>query len=751
MKWWSWLPLRWIIRKAATAQGFLDPVEILGRLRGLAQPSEVGEPIELLRAGVVFHARGLINSKVIQHNLDWIWPYWVARQYDPTDPSFLPRAFSVTHVNLTHRNWTAIGQPDLDRLPIVDPRGLLTPQLDGWSLDVWLLSEDGRRLFPSKAAHCSQRYDLEAGTAVVTRSETDGLALHCRAEVVVEGGRAVCRLRAHGADRHRGRLQLVLSVRPQNPEGVSFVNDVALEAGGACWRVNDEQRVHFDRAPARHHVSSYREGDVLFRLPRGEEAVTGHCDVGLASAAAVWDLAAEGAVVATVPLEAPGAARADADAWAAARDGVCRLRCPDAHYRFLYDAAISSLVLHSPGDAYPGPYTYKRFWFRDAAFIINALLSVGLTARARRAIDAFFPRQTSLGYFRSQEGEWDSNGEVLWLLERYCRFTGEPAPAAWGEPVDRAARWISRKCLPEAPQTPHAGLLPAGFSAEHLGVNDYYYWDDFWSVAGLRAASAMLEPLDADAARRCRGSADRLDNAIDRSLASCESRLGRPAMPAAPYRRLDAGAIGSIAAGYPLQLQSPRDPRLLDCVAYLLDDCFVDGAFFQDMIHSGQNAYLTLQVAQVLLRAGDARYLDLMDDVARLASPTGQWPEAIHPQTGGGCMGDGHHVWAAAEWVLMIRNCFLREEGDSLVLAGGIPARWLASGQELAFGPAPTRFGSVHVRLEPASDDRVLLTWEARWHGAPPRLVPALPGYRVAERDDGRALLAAARAPAQSA
>jgi len=32
----------------------------------------VAEPIELLRAGVVFHARGLINARVIQHNLDWV-------------------------------------------------------------------------------------------------------------------------------------------------------------------------------------------------------------------------------------------------------------------------------------------------------------------------------------------------------------------------------------------------------------------------------------------------------------------------------------------------------------------------------------------------------------------------------------------------------------------------------------------------------------------------------------------------------
>jgi hypothetical protein len=41
----------------------------------------------------------------------------------------------------------------------------------------------------------------------------------------------------------------------------------------------------------------------------------------------------------------------------------------------------------------------------------------------------------------------------------------------------------------------HNGLLPAGFSAEHLGPNDYYFWDDFWSVSGLFSASKILNSL----------------------------------------------------------------------------------------------------------------------------------------------------------------------------------------------------------------------------------------------------------------
>lgn len=127
---WRVLPWKAVARRVSRRHGFVDPIELFDRMRQFAQPSEVGEPIELLRAGAMFHARGLIN-RTIQFNLDWVWPYWIERQFDPLDESFVPRAFSFSHVNLTHRNWTAVGLPDIAQYPIIDPRGLVTPLFDG--------------------------------------------------------------------------------------------------------------------------------------------------------------------------------------------------------------------------------------------------------------------------------------------------------------------------------------------------------------------------------------------------------------------------------------------------------------------------------------------------------------------------------------------------------------------------------------------------------------------------------------------
>jgi hypothetical protein len=268
-----------LIRRVARRQGFLDPVKLLTKLRGFAQPSEVDEPLELLRAGAIFHARGLINSRVIQHNLDWVWPYWIERQFDPRDESFIPRAFSITQINLTHRNWTAIGYPNCEELPIVDPRGLLTPFFDGWSLDAWLLAEDGRCLLPSRSDDCRQRQDMDPGVRITTDTKMPGLALTSIASVKLESGVPVCKLQLQANT--SSNAWLVLALRPQNPEGISFIHKVNLSAKRKSWTVDGKHRVKFSMPAERHRVCDYGKGDVYTYLNDLDDQTEGRCESGI--------------------------------------------------------------------------------------------------------------------------------------------------------------------------------------------------------------------------------------------------------------------------------------------------------------------------------------------------------------------------------------------------------------------------------------------------------------------------------------
>jgi hypothetical protein len=478
-------------------------------------------------------------------------------------------------------------------------------------------------------------------------------------------------------------------------------------------------------------LSCYAEGDAAQRLAARAEAPRAiSCPVGMATAVALFEVQS----LRTHPLEVRAPiyneldpkkrpAVAAAPSWAAALSPLARMRIADERLQRLFDLALANVVLHAPDEVYPGPYTYKRFWFRDAAFMLNAVLALGDIERTRRVLRHFAPRQRHDGYFLSQEGEWDSNGEAIWTYWRFATLTGETLPAEWRQAIAKGARWIIKKRLPKNSGRPEAGLLPAGFSAEHLGPNDFYYWDDFWGVAGLRCAAELLRDEDARFAEACRREADDFLATIENSFPRGPQRRFPGAIPAAPKRRMDSGAVGNLVADYPLQIFAPGDARLLRTADYLRDHSSYEGGFFQNMIHSGINAYLTLHLAQVRLRAGQVDTAwELIDRVAALASPTGQWPEAIHPRTLGGCMGDGQHLWAAAEWLLMLRNCFVREEGDRLVVASGVKPEWWRDGGAF-FGPTLTRFGPVSVRIGDGGEVGV----EGEWRGAAPAIEIRLP------------------------
>jgi hypothetical protein len=733
------LPVRFLITRAARAYGFLDPVSLLAKMRTFAQPSEVAEPIELLRAGMIFHARGLVNSKAIQNNLDWVWPYWVERQFNPGDESFIPRAFSFSHINLTHRNWTAVGVPDVPYYPIVDPRGLVTPLFDGWSLDFWFVPFTGEIGLPSKLSRFSQVLGVHENLSICSTAVFGEAAVETSVSMLLERGEPHCRITVSVTGATSGAVAVAL--RPYNPEGVSFVERVAIAEKNAGWLVNGRHPVIFDRSPTRHVLSTYSEGDVVHRL-REEVAVReAVCPVSMATAAAVFSCESlhDHPLEVRVPIynELEPNVRptfAVTQAWREATAPLARLQVDDPRVQRLYDLAVANLVLHAPAEVYPGPFTYKRFWFRDAAFIIHVLLALGGVERARRALAAFAPRQRRDGYFLSQEGEWDSNGEAIWTYHRFVTLTNEPPEPEWLAAISKGVRWIMRKRLPKNSGKPEAGLLPAGFSAEHLGPNDFYYWDDFWAVAGLRCAAEMLRDSEEDLARTCAEEADEFLGTIERSFPAGPQRRFPGAIPASPKRRMDSGAIGNVVADYPLALFAPGDERMLKTVDYLRDHSSHGGGFFQNMIHSGINPYLTLHLAQVRLRAGQVEEAwKLMDCVATLASPTGQWPEAIHPRTGGGCMGDGQHIWAAAEWAMMVRNCFVREERDRLVIASGVHPAWRRDG-EASLGATLTPFGLATVRVASTAQGASVLV-SGRWHGKGPRLEVRLPGFAPEKRE----------------
>src|SRR3989475_4535513 len=195
------------------------------------------------------------------------------------------------------------------------------------------------------------------------------------------------------------------------------------------------------------------------------------------------------------------------------------------------------LLFHDGDEVTPGAFTSHRFWFRDAAYILAALGRYGFHAEVSEVLRSYPRRQRVDGFFFSQRKEWDANGAALWALGEHWRLPGdqelvrELAPA-----VSRGVRWIERKRHARRRRDPAVlGLMPASISAEHLGPFDFYYWDDFWSLRGLRDGATLLRAAGRlEAAAKAEEWAGGLEADVRRSLALVAERQGSPASPAGP-------------------------------------------------------------------------------------------------------------------------------------------------------------------------------------------------------------------------
>ena len=711
-----------------------DTVRHLTTFQRLGETVEVEMPSELLPVGARTVFRAVRTRAAAQLGVDWVWPYWLERQLDPRSASFVPRGHLPVLTNVTHRNWTAVGTVSSGTKGIVDPRGLLTPWFDGWSLDWWIGAED-RWHFPSREA--AVRQGLVGDTPVVETAMRIPGGDAVQRVYAVPDGVAVMEI----TNDTPTPVAVGLAVRPYNPEGLAVIERIGLH--DRTVTVDGRPALVLPKRPQRMAASTFHDGDAVHRVI-AEDLATElpkdlRCEAGLATATFLFPLAHRQTLRVAVPMDAERRTRRvgltrrrvqhgadvpdalpDSDtvvrSWQAQTSNRgMRLVLPEGRLASAVDANRRFLLLfHEGADVVPGPYTYHRFWFRDAAYLLSALDRYGFHRESAEVLGSFAGRQRVDGFFFSQRQEWDANGAALSAMAEHWRLTGS-LDHVDAEAVVKGVRWIERKRHTRRGRKDDAvrGLLPASISAEHLGPFDFYYWDDFWSLRGLLDGAALLRALGADPiADECDRWATSMRADLEASMALVADRLGTDALPAGPRRRIDPGVIGTLVACSPLRL-FPADHPAMAATAQVIRDRFCVGpAFYQGISHTGLGTYLTLQLAAIELEAGDRTALDRLGWLVDQASETYTWPEAIHPGLGGGCMGDGHHGWAAADFLSFVRQLLVRETFDGgLALCSMLPDAW--TGQPIEVHDAPTHFGPVSFAVR-YHGDRPALLWDLK-------------------------------------
>jgi hypothetical protein len=678
-------------------------------------------PVELIPLNTTQISRGMLNYTFFQHYPEWKIPFWAVQQYDPNNKSFIPRSHLGVSINVTNRNWTAIGNMNCDVEPIVDPRGSVMPFPNGWTIETWLLYH-GKLIIPAYELSVEQQLEDDLPIVKTILKHSDFVLT---TNFYTSDENLVCKYVVENISDDKIEIDIIVAIRPFNPEGVSIIEKISFNSDKKYFIINDSEKVYLSDQPNKIVLSNLKNGDTANLLLNQNSPFYAdeiECDNGFANGLAVYNCALEPFkkkdIKAFVRLDKKQfdlitlkSKTKIAEEWNYLLSEGITLNIPDEKITSLIKASICTSIQFCDSNAVtPGPFIYHQFWFRDAAFQLNALNKFGFNKVVDNLLKTFPKYQKRNGYFQSQKGEWDSNGQVIWMIMQHSLLANDiELLKIYFNDLFKAVKWIDKKRLTDKKYSAeyYYRLLPKGLSAEHLGLADYYYWDNFWSLAGIKSFILICEILKENSAKVY---AEKLysnyTNTLKKLLTIKDNSANPNVFASAPNKFLDSGMIGTISAIYPLQILEYDKGRFDPSLDYIQENYFHNKIFFQNIIHSGGNPYITLQIAHSYLYLGNREmFYNIFKDVIEYASPTLNYPEAIHPLTGGGVIGDGHHGWATAEILSAIRDAFVFEknyysiESIDLVLLSGIPKEWFLKEKELFIINAPILSGKISIKI----------------------------------------------------
>ncbi len=658
---------------------------------------------------------------------DELLPWWWHRQVDPRSPDVVPGPRSSE--STTHRNWALLGTIGGTERAVIDPRGLVTPWPDGWSLDWWIGADDTWHL-PSRAAGVRQR--LVRDTPVVeTVARIPGGELVHRAwavaagEGVPDGGAVVVELE----NASPVPVAVAFAIRPFNALGRASVSAITLD--GLVVSVDGRPAVVLPKAPSRVAVGT-AGADAVVPTVAGEAASSWpdggvRCSAGRASAAMLYPLPHSATVRVLLPLVGarPTAARRRVDGgpaadpravpdasrvasgWEAQTRRAPRLELPEPRLAEAVAAARCAALLHSGGDDVAA-WPLAVVGGLDTAELCLALDQHGLHLEAERLLLGFADRQGLDGAFAGESSRIDAAAAWLHAVGHHVRLTGDATLAeALVGPVAKAAHHLRRRLTARrARRNGGPSLFPPGSGPSWLPAGDHAtYHDALWARRGLLDAALVLRVAG-------QHEAGAEPAAVAETLtASLRAALGaEPAAGAGPGERTPAGALATAVAvaatltgpeAVPQELWAALDAALAHTPE------LVRGGVWHELGHAGLSPRLTAWLAAARAAAGRADVAEPLAWLLERGQPVWAWPEVVHPRSGGGCGGEGHHAASTAAVLQLARRLAVHEAGAGVDLLPAVPDTWL--GQPLEAHAVPTSYG--------------LVSFAIRWHGERPALL----------------------------
>jgi hypothetical protein len=630
-----------------------------------------------------------------------------------------PRGWHPRWLHREQSYWTPIGTSNGTHCALMNEEGMVEAGEGSCCLEPMLWTKD--RLFAW--SDVSARSQLAAGYVPVPSAiwESGTWRLCIEAEATASGALRV-RYRCENLSEEVMTARLFVLLRPFQVTppwqsfgklgGVSQIHDLVWR--DAAVRVNEAMLIVPVNAPSGFAATSFDEGFIAAHLATGTlpASTATHDAFGFASGALAFDLALQPretgeTIVTCVPVGSTVAANEAPFDWDA--------RLPVAQWsgndwaaqaiRAALTATAHVLVTRSGPALQPGPRRYTRSWIRDGAIMSAALLRMGRTDEVREFIRWYAPHQRADGFVPccvdGNGPDWlvehDSHGQLIALIADYYRFTAdaELLQASW-KFVEKAVGCIEG--LLEAD-----GLMPISVSHEgYLAQPVHSYWDDFWTLRGLRDAVDLARVLDqAELAQRWDALVPRFGAALFASIEKTRKERDLDFIPGSiEWADFDPTSTANAIA-------------LLD-VLDGLDRAAVEKTFDRYLYdwrrkRSGALEWhnytpYEIRIIGVFVRLGrrDAALELLRFFLSDRRPPAwNQWPEiAWRDPRAPAHLGDLPHTWIAAEYVLALRSLFAYERtaDQALVLAAGLAPEWI-TGPGVRVTRMPTLYGSLSFSL----------------------------------------------------
>ena len=640
--------------------------------------------------------------------------------------------------------WTIVGVDGGPSPALLSEDGALEPAPAAAAIEPFLL--DGDRLVTWADVRASHR--LAAGNLPMpaVRWDTPEVALDIAPFAMGsrERGQLVARYRVENRTDAPRTVTLVLALRPfqVNPPS-QFLNTVggAAHVRSAAWdgtalTVDGARRFWPSRKPDRAWALPFDAGNLVDALAAAGDPPTRVDDPqGLASAAMAFRLSlpphGQETVALLVPLTgAPRLPEGDVDRWIDARERETiaewrgkldrvRLTVPPAAQPIAdtLRTALAHVLVSRAGPALrPGTRAYARSWIRDGAMMSESLLRMGHAEEARAFADWFGAHLFPSGKVpccvdargADPVPENDSAGEWIHLVSEYARYTGDVAWLRKQWPgVMRAVTSMDRmrdesRQMDRAEAMGFAGLLPPSIS--HEGYSDkpaWSYWDDFWGLAGYRAAADLARTVDPAHAAAIALSRDEFARDIAASVATSRARHRIDFIPGSA----DRGDFDATSTTIAL---APADA--LDLLPRAAFDATFE-RYWREFTTRRDGArewedYTPYELRNVgaLLRLGrPERAREALAWFMRDRRPAGwnQWAEVVgrdarKPRF----IGDMPHGWVASDFIAAALDLFAYERrGDrAMVIAAGVAPEWIDAGG-VAIEGLRTPWGAISYAL----------------------------------------------------